>query len=112
MTKHEVNYNFTFDDSQILNALEYKAYNDIVESIKKDFVKAMPQLESWKCYNAKSEEDEIDWKRLAENQIAEILNTHQDEIIQQAAKELAKSFSRSKAFKEAMINKLTELMED
>lgn len=107
--EHTVTLKFNLNDEALAKKLEEDAYNDIIANLEKDFKNAMPKIDSWKITY---KEDQIDWSGFARQAVKDIVDEHEEEIIQLAAKNLCKAFQRTKAFKETMIDNLNKLLEE
>lgn len=111
MAEHKVEIVFNLDDDMILTRLEKDAYNDIIDQLKSDFKKSMPKLETWNsCYRKNG--DNIDWKNFANRAVKDVVEENKEEIIDRAAQKLCNSFNRSKAFKDVMVEKLNDILEE
>ena len=108
---HDVTIPFSFDTSpieeQIANVGAQEAQKLIENVVKNGLLSALPKKGSYWAGNPKNE-DEIDWKRLVNDRVDEFIESHKDEIVDEAAMLLAMRGSRKKAWREV----LEELKED
>lgn len=111
MAEHKVELVFNLDDDVILTRLEKDAYNDIINSLKQDFIRSMPKLETWNSHYCKNGNN-IDWDKFANKAVKDVVDENKEEIIDRAAQKLCNSFNRSKAFKDVMVEKLNNILEE
>lgn len=101
--EHIVQFAIGIDDETIRKRVEENAYDDICERLVHDAYSALPgkHRNSWLATDEKGASG-VDWRYLMEEQLSLFAEKHKDEIIEAAAKELAESFKRTKAYKERM----------
>lgn len=92
--EHFVQFAINIDDTAIQKKLEENAYDDIIQLIKKDFIKYFPKKYRSDYF------DEIDWKYLIEDLVKDFIKEHKEEVINAASDKLFNSIRRSKEFKE------------
>lgn len=102
---HDVTIPFAFDTSpieeQIANVGAQEAQKLIEDVVHKGLLSALPKKGSYWAGNPKNE-DEIDWKRLVNDRVDEFIESHKDEIVDEAAMLLAMRGSRKKAWREVL----------
>lgn len=96
-----IGFSIDIDDNRVRQRVLDNAYNDIIEHIEKYCLRNLPE-KNWGTYNSRTEWDNIDWVRLAQDSIDKLLEEHKDIIIQKTVDALTNKVSRRKAFKEAV----------
>lgn len=111
---HDVTIPFSFDTSpiedQIANVGVQEAQKIIESVVKNGLLSALHKKGSYWAGNPKNE-DEIDWKRLVNDRIDVFIESHKDEIVDEAALLLAMRGSRKKAWREVLDELKEELDE-
>lgn len=99
--EHLVQFGVSFDDTQLRKRLEENAYDDICNRIMDETIRHLPNVNGWPKDSPKNS-DQVNWKRLVDDQIRNFISEYKDEIIDRTAEKLVVSYSRSKAYKEKM----------
>lgn len=99
--EHLVQFGVSFDDMQLRKRLEENAYDDICNRIMDETIQHLPNVNGWPKDIPKNA-DQVNWKRLVDDQIHNFISEYKDEIVDCAAEKLVASYSRSKAYKEKM----------
>lgn len=111
---HDVTIPFSFDTSPIeaqIEAIGEKEVSKVIESVTKQGIYGvMPKKGGYGYYNSgkPKSDDEIDWCKFIEDRFAKWLDSHSQEIIDEAALLLATRAGRKKAWREV----LAELKEE
>lgn len=104
--QHIVSVAFDFDDDRITKSIENQVHKEVVDNITNE-VKQIIYRKRWTgCVYEKDDPEPL--KRMVESNVKNIIDSHQDQIIDMAASKLAESLRRSKAVKEAVGHVLEE----
>lgn len=102
---HDVTIPFSFDTSpieeHIANIGAQEAQKLIESVVRKGLLSALHKKGSYWAGNP-SNEDEIDWKRVVNERIDDFIDSHKDEIVDEAAMLLAMRGSRKKTWREVL----------
>lgn len=106
--QHIVSVAFDFDDQRITKSIESQVHKEVVDNITNE-IKQIIYRKSWAgCTYVKDDPEPL--RRMVENNVRDIIDKHQNQIIDMAASKFAESLRRSKAVKEAVGNVLDENM--
>lgn len=111
---HDVTIPFSFDTSPIeaqLASIGEREVGKVIESVTKQGIYGvMPKKGGYGYYNSgkPKSDDEIDWRKFIEDRFAKWLDSHAQEVIDEAALLLAARVGRKKAWREV----LAELKEE
>ena len=106
--EHLVQFGVSFDDTQLRKRLEENAYNDICDRMMKETINHLPNKNGWPTDRPRNA-DQVNWKRLIDDQIHNLISKYKDEIIDLAAEKLVASYTRSKAYREKMSDATNEI---
>lgn len=111
---HDVTIPFVFDTSPIeaqIEAIGEKEVSKVIESVTKQGIYGiMPKKGGYGYYSNQkpTNDDEVDWRKFIEDRFAKWLDSHAQEVIDEAALLLAARVGRKKAWREV----LAELKEE
>lgn len=97
--EHLVQFGVSFDDAQLRKRLEQNAYDDICDRLTKETINYLPN-KNGRPKDRPRNADEVNWKRLVDDQIYKLISEYKNEIIDLAAEKLVASYTRSKAYRE------------
>lgn len=97
--EHIVQFAISIDDQTIQKRLEENAYDDIIDSLKKECLKRLPTV---------GYKQVVDWEFLARDMLRDFIDANRDAIIDAAADKLKDSFIRTKTYKEKMKEAMDE----
>lgn len=103
---HDVTIPFSFDTSPIENQIAAIGQNEVLKVIenvtKQGMYSVLPKKNRYSYRDRPKSDDEIDWSEVINDRLNEWLNSHSQEIIDEAAILLAKKASRKKAWREVL----------
>lgn len=111
---HDVTIPFSFDTSPIeaqIASIGEREVGKVIESVtKKGIYSTLPKKGGYGYYSNQKpmNDDEVDWRKFIEDRFAKWLDSHAQEIVDEAALLLATRAGRKKAWREV----LAELKEE
>ena len=105
--QHVVNIAFDFDDEQVKKILEDTTVNKVQKDIKQAIIDELFEKRDWgRGSHADPERDPLqEWVR---DYIKELVSEHKEDICRAAANEIAESMSKSKKWKELIVEVIKE----
>lgn len=103
--QHVLNIAFDFDDERVKTIAENAIQNNI-DDIVKNIVLDHIAPEEYSYYSRSKERNYKFLRQKVEERIDIVLKDHQEEIIEQAAKQLYESVRRTKAWKERYLKEI------
>ena len=103
---HDVTIPFSFDTSPIENQIAAIGQSEVLKVIEKvtkqGIYSVLPKKNRYSYRDTPKNDDEIDWSEVINNQFGKWLDSHSQEIIDEAALLLATKARRKKAWREVL----------